>query len=321
MFFMDIRWSKSRYEIANTCLMKYYFQYVAHIKPPSTPEQALGIFLHKRKEKMFKGKPGSLKLKHKSASSFANSAVGMWKHTIAKDGMIQGKPINWKFKGQPWAMINDIKDLCIKTYDKCASEKPPLFVEYEREFYLNGHHFLVKLDEIREGYTIREYKTGFSLPEEMELKHFVQFAFYALAFSCISHQDKEFARICGVNEEDAKSFGGNPIYIDDKINLEYYRVQDNSMHTTHLTNSDYFTLHNHLNELESKINKLSENLYPNFGHHCKLCSFQKECDEKTNKGEFHSVLLEPQLDLFAPKRDNEFKDITLNLFPRKRKEN
>ena len=59
-------------------------------------------------------------------------------------------------------------------------------VEYNRDFIFDGFHFTVRMDEIRKNYLIREYKTGSSLPGEMALKHFTQFAFYSLAFCCFA---------------------------------------------------------------------------------------------------------------------------------------
>lgn len=317
-----IFWSPTRYEVANLCLMKYHFQYISNVKAPLTPELALGIFLHKRKETLFKGNPGELEIKYKSAESFANAAMGIWKHLIIPKNIIQGKEIQWKFKGHQWALLNDIEELCIKTYNRCANEEPPLFIEYSRKFELNERLFDVRIDEIRKGYLIRDYKTGLSLPEELQIKHFPQFTFYALAFCCFAYQDKEFARICEINEDDRITFGGNPVYISEKINLEYYNVKkDVILPGTHRNNHDYEELTRSINTLESRLEDLESNIYPYWGRHCKYCQFKVHCDKKNSTGGFYEANQSPQLKLFPVKINKKFHDKTLKLFPRKKKVN
>lgn len=314
-----IVWGHSRYEIITLCPMKYHFGYVT--KPRlkvTTPIQALGTFLHRRKELLYKGEPGQLKLYHKSAEAFASAAKGWWKRTVARTNKIKGQKILWEFKGQPWDFSKDgglIEELCIKTYNKCASEEPPLYVEYSRKFMLNGRSFNVRIDEIRRNYTIREYKTGMSLPRLLQLKHFPQFTFYALAFCCFAHWDEEFARICGVSEEDRKSWGGNPDYISEKVNLEYYNVKREIMlPVTHRSNQDYYELNNTLSTLESIINDPYLNVYPHWGRHCNFCQYQIPCDERSSKREFQGIPLQPQLRLFDIIQTPKFHDPTLKLF-------
>ena len=311
-----IVWSPSRYDVANTCLMKYYFQYVRREKVDISPEQALGIFLHKRKERLFKGYPGSLEIKYKSAESFANFSIGLWKHEVIRTNEIQGKKIVWKFKGQEYATLKDIEELCIKTYNKCVNEEPPLYVEYERKFQLNEIYFDVIIDEIRKNYTIRDYKTGLSMPKEFQMNHFPQLTFYALAFGCFAHNDKEFARICEVKEEDAKSFGGNPDFINEKINLEYYNVKEDKVISTKRNNSDYFQLESSLISLEDDIRNLDSKIRANYGKHCNYCIYQQICDKEAKGILSFKENLDNQLILFPVKIKTKFKNKTLRLFPR-----
>lgn len=316
-----IFWSPSKYDTANLCWTKYYFQYIIHPRPKvTTAILALGNFLHKRKENLFKGEPGHLELRYKSAQSYANSAMGAWKHTTLQTEEIDGKRILWDYKGQKWAFIKEIEELCIKTYNACAREEPPLLVELPIKFELNGIHYNVRLDEIRKNLTIREYKSGKSLPGEFQLKHFSQFTFYALAFCCLAKKDEKVSRICGISEEERESFGGNPNYISEKINLEYYQVrEDKILPVTHRTDQDYFELEKGIRSLESMILNLEDNLYPNFGGHCRYCSFKEPCDKKASSGEFYGINQDPQLNIFERKDIPKYKDKTLNLFPRKRK--
>jgi len=316
-----IFWSPSRYDTANLCLMKYYFQYVMTPRLKiTTPIQALGGFLHRRKENLFKGKSGHLELRYKSAESYANSAIGVWKHKIIREGGFDGKKILWEYDGQKWAFINEIEDLCIKTYNACAKEEPPLHIELPIKFQLNGVGYNVRIDEIRKNLTIREYKTGRSLPSEFQLKHFPQFTFYALALCCLISQDKNFAETCDISEEERRSFGGNPVYISEKVNLEYYNVkEDFLLPVTHRRNQDYLELEHNIKSLEKIINNLGENIFAYVGRHCRFCQFKMPCDEKISKGEFYGINLNPQLKLFKIISKPKYSDKTLSLFPRRKK--
>ena len=314
-----IFWSPTRFEVTELCPVKYYFQYIKKMRV-TTPRLALGSYLHKRKEKLFKGKPGQLELRFKSAESFANAATGFWKHSVAKTNEIDGQKVLWEFENQKWVFLSEIEELCIKTYNKCSSEESPLFIELPIKFKLNGQHFYVKIDEIRKGCTIRDYKTGFSLPEEFRLKHFSQFTFYALAFCCYAYIDEDFAKICGISEEDKKSFGGNPLYISEKINLEYYNVKEEiTLPATHRSNKDYYELVHAIEILENRIHNLESNLYPYYSNHCKYCQYKKPCDEKYKKGEFYGENYDQQLELIEIIPRQKYHDTTLKLFPPKRK--
>jgi len=304
--------------------MKYYYQYVEREKVDISPEQALGIFMHKRKESLFKGIPGNLEIKYKSAESFANSSKALWKHNVIRTNEIQGKKIWWKFKGQEWASLDSIEELCIKTYNKCANEEPPLYIEYGRKFEVDGIYFDKRIDEIRKNYTIRDYKTGFFIPKEFQINHNDQLTFYALAFSCFANKDKEFSKICGINEDDVISFGGHPDFINEKINLEYYNVQEDKILTTHRNNKDYLVIRESIKSLEDSVKNLNSKISVNYGKHCNYCLYQQVCNEKTPKiladiKEIDDETENKQLTLFQVKKTIKFKNKTLRLFPRKKK--
>ena len=62
-----IWWSPTRLRVAQSCLKKYYFEYIKREKVSIPSYFAIGIFLHKRMESLYKGAFGNLEVAYKSA--------------------------------------------------------------------------------------------------------------------------------------------------------------------------------------------------------------------------------------------------------------
>jgi hypothetical protein len=109
-------------------------------------------------------------------------------------------------------------------------------IEQNLEFVFEGRGFNLQIDVIRrdeEGnIVIRDYKSGRFAPDPEHAE--LQFKLYGLAFCTYCHFDKKFRRKAGVSDEEAARWGGNPIYIDDKIKYEIFRLHNNKPEGIHL---------------------------------------------------------------------------------------
>ncbi len=241
------KWSATKIKIASECLQKYKLIYVDKIKPVTKADIALGLFLHRAIEKIFKDG----KLRYKSAESYANAMGAQWVVTVVKPGMIQGRKIEWKDDKEPWILKHKIKEICKNIHERYAREYEegimPLAQEVHFEFEFGGRRFEGYIDEIRPQATIRDHKST----------------------EC---HNSEFAQVVGVSERN----NTKPLDLLEIINLEYYSLQDNEViNVARRTPKHYHALVDMLQGLEKNI--IDGNFYPRYGSHCKYCQVAHAC--------------------------------------------
>jgi glutaredoxin len=234
-------WSPTRIGYLMECPRKYFFGYVCKSRKDFaiTMPQARGTFLHKKLEQLFKedGTP-----KFKSADAFANAA-GFQFMKMIESRSIKGQKIYFEtddpdeIKKLGYILnATQIKPVLRNAYPILTSEEPPLMLEQSLQFVFEGRAFNLQIDIIRrdkEGnIVIRDYKSGRFAPDPEHAE--LQCKMYGLAFCTYCHFDEEFRRKAGVSDEEAARWGGNPIYIDEKIKYEIFRLHDDKPEGLHL---------------------------------------------------------------------------------------
>ncbi|MBI2110773.1 PD-(D/E)XK nuclease family protein [Candidatus Woesearchaeota archaeon] len=272
-------WSQHKLETILTCGRQFYYTYIERPEISIPSEIAKGQFLHKKLEQFFKdGSP-----KYKSKESWSNAAGAQWTQIIKK-GSISGRRIAWKDEKEPWILKSNIKNLCLSLYDRLVAEGPPLLQpEHEFTFELSERRFTGRIDEIRAGKLIRDYKTGKARISQFEADHSYQLTFYALAFCTLCYADDKFREKAGVSKRTASQWGGNPIFISDDVMLELDMIDTGQRIRTTRDNTDYSELCSIIDEAEEKKGRMKEkDLYlPERGSHCKFCLYQKQCEKDT----------------------------------------
>lgn len=129
----------------------------------------------------------------------------------------------------------------------------------------------------------------------MKLKYDPQFTIYCLWLGYQCHLQKDFAKTLGVTEEDAKQWGGNPVYLSDKIKSEYYLVRENKTYDMPRTDIQYPDFCSMVDGLEARLD--AGLIHPERGRNCDYCEINKECDRLSSqyKGK---IVTSPQLKLF-----------------------
>lgn len=285
-----IKWSSSRLETKLICDRKYYLEYIKKPKPkvPIPYYFVKGKFLHRRIEKFYdeENKPW-----RKSAEAFANSAGAIFSQIIKK-GEIQGQEIDWQGKN-PYAIKEQIKNICREVYDQLLADGPPIIKpEYKFNFLLDGRWFNGFIDRILPGMITRDYKTTRWSPNTLDLRHTYQFTIYELAFCCYCHADGGFREAAGVTESEAAEWGGNPIFISDKVTTEYFKLhyyknKDKNIEEkpeilkTKRNDKHYFELCELIDKQTQEVEEMIElNTYiPKRGNHCDFCSHKNPCEE------------------------------------------
>lgn len=273
----EFTWSASRLERYLSCPYSYYLQYVKRprAKIDSNGPFAIGKFLHRRAEQFYND---NLEPKYKSAESFANAAVGMWKRFEIKTNKSGGQNIRWKSEDEKWILMNEIKDICKTFYEKYANEPPPLITEYNFNFILGNRNFIGTFDEIRKGGVIRDHKSDRYLPNEKRMKSNLQFTIYALAFSCLS-RNKRFALKHGVPKDIVDSLDSEKYhisnFISEFITLEFHHLRTGEILKTNRTNQHFYDLWTILNNVESQIKQ--KQFTPN-RKNCGYCLYDDLCD-------------------------------------------
>ncbi len=306
----EIYWAPTPYETFEECPRKLALN---RWRETTDSALALGIYMHTRISSL-KANPC-----YKSAQSWANFCVGFWKESIASKGTIRGQPIVWKSQGEAWASMPErIERMCLLHYDRFISEIPETVffpsgnkrgktVEYRVEpFRFQGVGFRGNIDEMRKGFIIRDYKTGlrWHLENNTEYKH--QPTFYAWFYCRQAYIDPVFRARCGISDEVAQTWMGNPHFIDPRIRIEYFMLEperkrkpDKTFETTEdgrfvyeekdpliLTtrdNSDFVEMIEKLYfaTLEKKAMDKRKQYRTRRGKHCKYCSHADACDKMT----------------------------------------
>lgn len=281
-------WTATKIDHGTFCIRKLWYLNIRvprHV-PPATGPQTRGIFLHKFIEKFYKkDKSGIIVPKFKSADAFVNTAVVRWNYIVSR-GTIQNKQIKWKDKKEPWILREEIKKICKNIYEKYSQEEPPLFTEVPSDFKFDGRHYRIRIDEIRKGKTLRDIKFSHRTPEEVKLLVDPQFTLYLLGYMVMGHEDREFAKICGVSLEEVEKWMGNPNILSENINLEYCLIRDEGIkiYPTKRNNNHYYDFCNMLQGLEKQIEE-EQWKYVKRGRNCAYCDCNELCIKEARLNE------------------------------------
>ncbi|MGB9707844.1 MAG: PD-(D/E)XK nuclease family protein [Candidatus Pacearchaeota archaeon] len=321
-------WNPTNIDEATYCPYKYFLIHFMGIQKPVTGDMAKGIIMHKAAEYLYK-KDKQTKLyqiRFRSAEDFANVIAGKkneegrgrkggWWNFIVANGTIQGKQIKWKNEAEPWIIREEIWQMCYKMYERLSKEPAPIHIEYKIPiFEINGHFFNGRIDSILYGPKIRDIKSGHRVPGDMKLKYDPQFTLYALALGCLCNKDKEFAKSIGVSEEEAKQWGGNPIYLSDKIALEYLLIMKDEIYPMKRNDINFYDFMEMIKGMEQQFE--SGNVFPERGRLCDHCEISQKCDELTKKLSGRTAR-EYQIKLFGdsvPREENKIVAIQRTLY-------
>jgi CRISPR/Cas system-associated exonuclease Cas4 (RecB family) len=293
-------WSASKIDDATYCPRLFYYKHVRKMEFPTNGLMALGIFIHRVMEKSFYNDGG--KPRYKTADSFANAMAGRWKRYIIKTGKIRRRKISWRDEKEPWVIANyDIPLLCKNAYEVCSQEKRPLFKEAKFDFELDGRKYRGKIDAIAkrdDKIIIRDYKSGRRKPRQMKLDFDPQFTLYFLAVGCLCYGDKRFAEALEISDEVRARWAGNPVYLPDIIQGEYFLMREKELLPMTRRDCHYYDFCNMLEGLENMVR--DEEFEPHRGRLCDYCEARGICREETETEE--GRLRKRQFSLFqAPK--------------------
>jgi len=231
-------WTATDINRMNTCPRKYFYSVVKKVRTATSGDMARGVFMHRRIETFFKPdkkNPKQMIPVYKSAKAWANVAANWWQQGAIKNSRSRGQVIDWKFDQEPYILKNSIRETCLASYDFLAEQGPPILAEYrfafsvvapEFQFLKNGIKFKGIIDDIRDSEKpdmlklIRDYKTGWSRIKDTDAEHGYQLTLYGLAFCTLCNKDDGFREAVGIPKELAALWGGNPILISDKIEVE-----------------------------------------------------------------------------------------------------
>ena len=321
-------WNPTNIDEATYCPYKYFLIHFLKVQKPVTGDMAKGIIMHKAAEHLYKRdkETGLYVIRYHSAEDFANAIAGKkkeeghgrsggwWNFKVAQ-GTIQGKPIRWKNDAEPWVIREEIWHMCYKMDERLSKEPAPIYIEYKIPvFEVQGHFFNGRIDSILYGPKIRDIKSGHRTPGDMKLKYDPQFTLYALALGCLCNQNKEFAKSIGVSEEEAKQWGGNPIYLSDKIGLEYLLTMKDEIYEMKRDDIKFYDFMEMISGMERQFEL--GNVFPERGRLCDHCEINKECDKVTKKLGGRAVT-DPQIKIFGdamPRAENRIAAIQRTLY-------
>jgi len=224
-------WTATDIGIMATCPRLYLYSLGKKGKT-TTGDMARGSLVHRLVEpKNFFKEDGSPK--YQSAEKWANYCANQWQITEINEGTSRGVPIKWRDSAEPYILKDSIHGNCLVAYQYLVSKGVPLMAEKKFRFALEYEgmgadgkpaereiKFRGRMDEVRAGMLIRDYKTGYSRIGDMEANHGYQLTLYALAFSALCRGDEDFRRKAGVSDEEVARWVEQNLLIPDNIQVE-----------------------------------------------------------------------------------------------------
>ncbi len=282
--------SATRMEILQTCLKKYYYNYVDKRKREKTVpvDLALGLYFHKIVELYWvKEAPGVLRPKYKSKEKFINASLGYYKRFIVSTDKIQGKKIEWRDENQKWILLNSVLPKVLSDYhDLTQTEAPPLGVEVQFKISLDDTLLVGRIDELRKspnGLTIRDHKFyRYKIPKDMEKDFNLQFTIYALTLTLDLKNYGDMSKAIGLSREESLALSGNNL-ISKSIGLEYHLLNTNQIIPATREDMHFLDIKTTIEGLKEKLRSGQEsgNYYHERGSHCDFCLNKKICRQDT----------------------------------------
>ncbi len=285
----NIKWTFSRIDAANYCRMRYYLRYVEHEPPLNLSAYKKGILLHDliqyfwkklgTEEEVEKTKNKKGGKKYYDSETFSEYAKGKWASELEKFKKLKIK-VEWRSEDEGWAIYNSLPKICTPLYETLIKEGRSLASELKFNFILRNIRFFGKIDEVRlrDGkVVVRDYKSGRPYIGEMKLNHDPQLTMYNVGLCSLCYSNREFASSLGIGE-DRKRFMGNPIFVNPEFEMEFFMVNDCSIHKTTRRDEHFFEIIQMINGTQKAVDE--GNIYPERGRKCDSCDMRKACESK-----------------------------------------
>ncbi len=231
-------WSASKVNCANYCRRKFFLRYILRDKGIIFSSYRRGTLCHELVEKFWDklGAPEEVKMnkegkvksekKYSNPEQFVKYAQGRWMRMCIQDEMA-GKKIQWAYDNEKWNIRNKyLPGVCSPLFNILLEEGPHLYTELPFTFILNDRKFTGFIDKVRQRdgrVIIRDYKTESPWMKGMKLEGNPQLTLYCVGLCALCYADENVAAKVGLLEE-RKRFMGNPIFISDKIQPEFFML-------------------------------------------------------------------------------------------------
>jgi len=143
---------------------------------------------------------------------------------------------------------------------------------------VDNMYFTGRFDEIRKGLIIRDHKSGWYRPTELELNHDPQFTIYVLMLATLAHFHEGFAQLIGVPKRLANTWAGNPVYLPAEVAIEHYHMRSDKITPTHRLDVQLEDLMKTVIDLSGRIAKGD---FPTNRRSCRKCLWSEACDRDT----------------------------------------
>ena len=308
-----IKWSPSRIDAANYCIMRYYLKYYLKETPLRLSSYLKGNLLHTLVEEFWQklGQAHEVSKKgrkrYSNAEEFSAYAQRMWDYFCIR-GENSKKPIFWNpeiGKKERWIIKKKLEEICYHLFPILVEEGPPLFSEKEFKFGLIGKIFTGFIDEIRikNGKAmIRDYKSGRPYMGEMKLDFDPQLTIYSVAIGAMAYENEEFAKKLGL-EFQRKSFMGNPHYVVPNLQQEFFMLEapvkiaelkkqgkkliPKVINVTTRTDNHFFEVIKMIDSVQERI--ITGNIVAERGRKCDFCDLKQVCKKKIDEVEIGSM--------------------------------
>jgi len=317
---MDTIWSASRIEELEECELRHFFLHHSGIPKKDLltfGNYAAGTVFHSFVENFY-GPDRKPRIRYKSPESMGGALRGLWFYSV-KEGYYRNQRIGWadesrKGKKEMFEFADWLERLGRIMYEPLMQEEGPVFSEFEfsvrkrspiRVLHDDHYHsFSGKIDQIRRGLIVRDFKSSGSDPGEVVLNHDISLTIYALAFCTFAHLDEEFRRKVGVSDEEASRWGGNPIFIDEKVKVEWYSAGSKRIFTTSRSDAHFAGLLEKVDGLERKIKESLETRHfeARVARHCTTCAAKQYCSAYLSSPAPRTMAVQLELN-YVPQED------------------
>jgi len=334
---MDFVWSASRIEDFEECELRHFFLYYSGI--PKKDLLTFGHFVagnvaHSFIEKFY-GPDRKPRIHYKSPESMGKTLRNRWLFAT-KNGYYKGKRIEWadeerKGERQRFELASWLEKLGRTIYKPFMQEEGPIFPEFDfsrnskrgpiRVLHDDHYHFFSgKIDQIRRDLIIRDFKSSSSDPGEIISNNDISLTIYALAFCTFAYSDEEFRRRVGVSDEEASRWGGNEVFIDEKVRIEWYSLGSTRIFTTSRSDAHFATLLEKVDGLEKRVKESLEKRHfeASVSKHCITCSAKEYCSAYLSSSAPRTLAVQLELDYASVEDSPPVRPKVRNLTPRLR---
>ncbi len=221
--------SSTKLDVVNYCVMRFVLKYIEHAKELELSVFKKGKTLHDLTEHFW----SRLDVKYSNAEEFGDYGYGKF-YQMIKAFESSGKKVDWSYKDEMYVMAENVRKVSKSLFKILRAEGPPLFdeqtgkylTEVRFDFRAFDRNFTGKIDEIRRKdgkLVVRDYKSGKPWMGHMKINHDPQMTIYNAGLCSKAKKDRGFAELIGLSE-DRHLFDGNPNYVSNKIQHEFFML-------------------------------------------------------------------------------------------------